>query len=636
MLQTMRENMKGTVAILIVGFLGLIMALSLVDLSGSSGYGQNFNDVAEVNGNKISERDLQIALQQERQRLQSQFGDSLPAEFLSDDRLRTPALQGLIQRSVVQDRALKSGMTISDEALDKFITEQPQFQTDGRFDPELFVQGLRASSYTPLSYRAQLKQSLASEQFLNVFSSTGFVTQAEVEKLYGLSLQSRNFSWLSLPIADLPASIIVTADDIQKAYEAGKANFNTREQVAVEFIELKVSDFTNDIVINSDDIQLRFEQEQKQRSAIEREAAHIMIDADNELADKNIALVQEKLASGSVDFGDLAREYSDDFGSQESGGNLGISNGSVFPPEFERVLEELKEGEVSGPIVIDNATHFIKLISVSGGQDDKSILSLEDKNRIESQLKNLEAEQIFIEKLAELTDLSYNADSLNEVADQLNLESGETGLFSNMGGSDEILNDGRVLSAAFSDQVLLEKFSSEVIEIAPNHAVVIKLIKHEPVRTQTLDEKSADIIAALKIERAKNQLAQQAETLKAELAEGKALVDIATDNNLVVNSESNITRENRSLDAQLVEHVFTLNRLASKQAPVTSSLYLANNDYVLMSLNTVIDADFTALSEEEKRAARISLTEVSLASEFRAWQAELIKNADVEVFGAIQ
>jgi peptidyl-prolyl cis-trans isomerase D len=634
MLQTMRENMKGTVAILIVGFLGLIMALSLVDLSGSGGYGQNFNDVAEVNGNKISERELQIALQQERQRLQGQFGNSLPAEFLSDDRLRSPALQGLIQRSVVQDRALKSGMTIGDEALDKFIKEQPQFQTDGRFDPEIFIQGLRASSYTPVSYRAQLRQSLAAEQFLNVFSATGFVTQAEVEKLYGLSRQSRNFSWLSLPIADLPASIIVTAVDIQNAYEAGKANFNTREKVAVEFIELKVSDFTKDIAINSDDIQLRFEQEQN--STVEREAAHIMIDADNELADENIALVQQKLATGSADFGDLAREYSDDFASQKSGGNLGISNGSVFPPEFELVLEELREGEVSGPVVIDNATHFIKLVSTSGGKDDESIMSVEDKNRIESQLKNLEAEQIFVEKLAELTDLAYNADSLADVAYQLNLKSGETGLFSSMGGSDEILSDGRVLRAAFSDQVLLEKFSSNVIEIAPNHAVVIKLIKHEPVRTQTLDEKSADIIAALKIERAKNQLAQQAEVLKAELTEGKALVDIAIDNNLVVSSESNITRENRSLDAQLVEHVFTLNKLASKQAPVTSSLYLANNDYVLMSLNTVTNADFTALSEEEKRAARVSLTEVSLASEFRAWQAELIKSADVEVFGAVQ
>lgn len=636
MLQTMRENMKGTVAILIVGFLGLIMALSLVDLSGSGGYGQNSNDVAEVNGNKISERELQIALQQERQRLQGQFGNSLPAEFLSDDRLRTPTLQGLIQRSVVQDRAVKSGMTISNEALDKFITEQPQFQTDGRFDPEIFVQGLRASSYTPVSYRAQLKQSLAAEQFLNVFSTTGFVTQAEVEKLYGLSRQSRNFSWLSLPIADLPASIIVTADDIQKEYEANKDNYNTREQVAVEFIELKVSDFTKDIAISSDDIQLRFEQEQKQNTTIEREAAHIMIDADNELADENIALVQEKLASGSADFGDLAREYSDDFASQESGGNLGISSGSVFPPAFESVLEELKEGEVSGPIVIDNATHFIKLVSISGGKNDNSTLSAEDKNRIEAQLKNLEAEQIFVEKLAELTDLAYNADSLAEVADQLNLKSGETGLFSRTGSSDEILNDGRVLSAAFSDQVLLEKFSSDVIEIAPNHAVVIKLIKHEPIRTQTLDEKSADIIAELKIERAKKLLAEQAEVLKAELAQGKPLEDIARDNNLVVNSESNITRENRNLDAQLVDHVFTLNKLASKQVPVTSSLYLANNDYVLISLNTVTNADFTSLTEEEKRAARASLTQVSLASEFRAWQAELIKNADIEVFGAVQ
>jgi peptidyl-prolyl cis-trans isomerase D len=636
MLQTMRENMKGTVAILIVGFLGLIMALSLVDLSGSGGYDQNFNDVAEVNGNKISERELQIALQQERQRLQGQFGNSLPAEFLSEDRLRTPALQGLIQRSVVQDRASKSGMTISDEALDKFITAQPQFQTDGRFDPEVFIQGLRASNYTPASYRAQLKQSLAAEQFLNVFSTTGFVTQEEVEKLYGLSRQSRNFSWLSLPIADLPATIIVTADDIQKTYEAEKANFNTLEQVAVEFIELKVSDFTDDIEISGDDVLLRFEQEQKQNSAIEREVAHIMIDADNALADENIALIEEKLSNGSVDFEDLAREYSDDFASKESGGNLGISNGSVFPPKFERVLEELKVGEVSGPVLVDNATHFIKLVSTSGGKDNQSILSADDKNRIESQLKNLEAEQIFIEKLAELTDLAYNADSLVDVADQLSLKSGETDLFSRTGGNDEILNDGRVVSAAFSDQVLLENFSSEIIEIAPNHAIVIKLIKHEPVRTQTLNEKTADIIAALKIERAKSQLAKQAESLKTELAQGKALADIAADNNLIVNSESNITRENRTLDAQLVSHVFTLDKLASKQIPVTSSLYLANNDYVLMSLNTVTNADFTVLSEAEKRAARNSLTEVSLASEFRAWQAELIKSADIEMFGAAQ
>ncbi len=632
----MRENMKGTVAILIVGFLGLIMALSLVDLSGSGGYGQNNDNVAEVNGNKISERDLQIALQQERQRLQAQFGDSLPAGFLTDGRLRTPALQGLIQRSVVQDRAIKSGMTISDQAIDKFITDQPQFQIDGRFDPQIFVQGLRASNFTPVAYRAKLKQSLAAEQFLNVFSTTGFVTEVELEKLYGLSRQSRDFSWLSLPLADLPASIIITADDIQNEYAANKANYNTEEQVAVEFIELKVSDFTNDISVSSEEVQQIFEQEQTLYSSIEREAAHIMIDADNERAAENIALVKEKLATDSMSFSDLAREYSDDFASKESGGNLGISDGSVFPPEFESTLENLKEGEVSGPVEIDNATHFIKLLSITGGKEDKAVMSEEDKIRIESQLKNIAAEQVFVEKLAELTDLAYNADSLADVAGQLNLNSGETGLFTRNGGSEPVLNDARVLDAAFSDQVLLEKFSSEVIEIAPDHAVVIKLIKHEPVRTQTLDEKSEDIIATLKIERAKKQLAEQAQEFKAALAEGKSLEDIAKDNNLVINSENNITRENRNLNAELVEHIFTLSRPASKDAPVASSLYLSNNDYVLVSLNSVTNADFSLLSEEEKQAARASLTQVSLTSEYKAWQAELLKNAEVEVFGATQ
>lgn len=632
----MRENMKGAVAIMVVGFLGLIMVLSLVDLSGSAGYGQNYSDVAEVNGNKISERELQVALQQERQRLQGQFGNSLPPEFLSDDRLRGPVLQSLIQRSAVQDKALKSGMTIGDEAIDKFITEQAQFQSDGRFDPDVFVQGLRASGYTPVAYREQLKQTLATEQFLNVFNTSSFITQAEVEKLYGLSRQSRNFSWVSLPIADLPASIIVTADDIQKEYDTNKAGYNTEEQVAIEFIELKVSDFTSDISVSSEEIQQRFDQERRQNSTVEREAAHIMIDADNELADENLVVVQEKLASGSVDFAALAKEYSDDFASKETGGNLGISSGSVFPPEFESALENLKEGEVSGPIVIDNATHFIKLVSITGGENDKSSMSADDKNRIESELKIIEAEQIFVDKLAELSDLAYNADNLSEVAEQLNLTRDETGLFTRNGNSDAVLSDGRVLNAAFSDQVLLEKFTSEVMELAPDNAVVIKLIKHEPIRTQTLEEKSDSIIAALKIERAKQQLAEQAKELKAALAAGKALENIAKDNNLVVNSENNITRENRALNAELVDHVFKLNKLASIEAPVTSSLYLANNDYVLISLNTVSNADFTSLTEEEKRGARLSLTQTSLASEFRAWQTELVNKADVEIFGATQ
>ncbi len=633
MLQSMRENMKGTVAIVVVVFLGLIMALSLVDFGASGGhYGQNFTDAAEVNGNKITETELQNALQQERQRLQAQLGGNLPPEFLSDDRLRGPVLQELIRNRVILDQAVTSGMTISDKDINAFITQQPEFQINGSFNPDLFRQVV---GHGAVAYRNDLKQRLAANQLTGALGGSSFVTQQELERIYGLSRQTRNFSWVSLPIADLPATIIVTNDDIEKEYEANKASYNTQEQVAVEFIELRVSDFTANVSVAIEDVQDRFDQERRQNSNIEREAAHIMIDGDNEQAEANIAIVQEKLADGSVDFAELALQYSDDFASKETGGNLGISDGTVFPPAFETALENLQAGEVSEPVIIDGATHFIKLVEVIGGADSGPSFE-ESKDRIEAELKTIEAEQIYVERLAELNDLAYNAESLAEVANQLGLSVGETALFTRGGGSDAVLSDGRVVSAAFSDQVLLERFSSEVLELAPDHAVVVKLTKHEPVRTQTLDEKSQDIINKLKIERAKKQLAEQAEELQAALATGKSLDDIAKDNGFVVNSENNITRETRSIDAELVSHVFTLAKPSSEQTPVTSSLYLANNDYVLVSLNNVNNADFSSLSEEEKRGARLSLTQASVSSELRAWQSELVNSADIEIIGANQ
>ena len=48
-----------------------------------------------------------------------------------------------------------------------------------------------------------------------------------------------------------------------------------------------------DISVGIEDIQQRFEQERRQNSTVEREAAHIMVDADNELADENLVVLQE-------------------------------------------------------------------------------------------------------------------------------------------------------------------------------------------------------------------------------------------------------------------------------------------------------------------------------------------------------
>ena len=60
------------------------------------------------------------------------------------------------------------------------------------------------------------------------------------------------------------------------------------------------------------------------------------------------AKLRERIVGGE-EFGKLAREYSEDIGSQQEGGDLGWVNPGQMVPEFEQVMNETGNGETSQP-----------------------------------------------------------------------------------------------------------------------------------------------------------------------------------------------------------------------------------------------------------------------------------------------
>jgi peptidyl-prolyl cis-trans isomerase D len=625
MLQNMRDNMKGTIAFIIVGFLAFILAASLVNLTGT-GQTSAFDEVTEVNGRSITEREVQLAIGQERQRLQAQFGDGLPADFLSDERLRAPVLQGLIQRSALLDKALKGKMGVSDGEIDTLITELPDFQVDGVFNPDLFVSNVRRLGHTPVSFRTLLRDDVVTTQLRNSILTSAFVTDQELKKIVALTRQTRDFSWVRIPLGDLQDKVTVSDEELQAYYDENKTSYNTEEKVAVEYIEIKVSDFEGDIEVSDEDIRQQYEQELKSAdTSEEREAAHILIEGDDEAAKTKIAEVQSKLAAGE-DFAELAKAYSDDFGSRDNGGNLGFTRGDTFPQDFESALASLEEGQVSEPVEIDGVTHIIKLVSLKAS----SAPSFEESSaRIAGEIKRIQAEEIFVENLTALKDLAYNAENLQEVAEQLNLQVKTTQLFTRLGGIDPVLRDQRVIAAAFSDQVLQQGYTSEVLELAADNAVVLNLTEHEPVRTLSFDEKRSDMTAELKLSKAKEQLQAQVKTYVSELENGKALTVLAEENEYTVNAELALTRSGSYEQPELLEHVFSLPRPAGEQ-PQISTVFLNDNDYALISLTKVADANFDELTEEEKQGIRLQLARSTSISEFNSWQDLLVSTAKIE------
>ncbi|MBX2807102.1 MAG: SurA N-terminal domain-containing protein [Cellvibrionaceae bacterium] len=624
MLQAMRDNLKGTVAFIIVGFLAFIMAASLVNLSGNS-HSTEHGEVATVNKQVITERDVQIGMMQERQNLQNQYGDSLPAEFLSEERLRAPVIQGLVVNKALIDKAASNGMVVPVKELDKLILQTPNFQEEGIFNRELFVENLRRIGHTPASYKNVLEETLIAEELRNAFTATAVLTPAYIEQAVALSQQKRDFSWLSLPLGDLPGQIQVADEEIQSYYDANKANYLTEERVAVEYIQVKVSDFNEQLIVTEEELQSQYQAEISQiEKTTEREAAHILIEGDSDEAQEKLAQVQEKLSAGE-DFSALAAAYSDDFGSKGNGGFLGTTTGDAFPEAFEAALLELGEGEVSGPVQIDGATHIIKLLRVKKTEIPTFDAS---RGRIEAELKNLQAEERFIETVAALKDLAYNADNLADVAEQLALSVEKTALFTRAGNLDPVLGDRLVLDAAFSEQVLTQGFTSDVLELTPQHALVLNLIEHQPVRTLSLEEKRDDIIAQLQLSQAKTQLREQLDGYISALSAGSTLSELAEQHQLTMNKQVGAERNSSTVDQALISHVFSLSR-PTDDKPVLSTIYLENNDLALVSLTAVTDADFNSLTEEEQRSIRLSLSRGLSTIEYQAWQSLLLDEADV-------
>ncbi len=102
------------------------------------------------------------------------------------------------------------------------------------------------------------------------------------------------------------------------------------------------------------------------RSA-DRRAAHILIrtaDDDTVQALEKVKEIQAKLANGA-DFGQLAREYSEDQGSAANGGDLGLfGRGRMVAPFEEAAFALQNVGDVSAPVRTRFGYHLIKLLGI--------------------------------------------------------------------------------------------------------------------------------------------------------------------------------------------------------------------------------------------------------------------------------
>ncbi|MEP5765505.1 MAG: SurA N-terminal domain-containing protein, partial [Halieaceae bacterium] len=368
MLQTLRKNLQGTIAKIIVAIIVVPFALFGIESLVSGG---GIQYVAEVNGEKISAVELQQQVNQQKRRLLMTMGDSIDPSMLDDQMLAAPALEMIIQKSLLTQAAASYGLSIADERLGEFIASMEAFQIDGRFDPNLFRQIVSDQGYSPAGFQEALREDLIMSQLRAGVAGSSFATELEVEQLAAIKQEQRDIRYTILPLEQFRTDAAISEEDILAWYETNQALYMTDESVQLDYIELTVDDFRKPV--DESEMLAVYESEKDSfQLAEERRVSHILIeqgaDESDEAVQQRLEAAQQRTAEADESFAVLAETLSDDVGSASIGGDLGFTAGDAFPEEMEAVIASLSLDQVSAPVQTDAGWHLIKLTEVRAGQ----------------------------------------------------------------------------------------------------------------------------------------------------------------------------------------------------------------------------------------------------------------------------
>ncbi|WP_117234454.1 peptidylprolyl isomerase [Vibrio maerlii] len=515
MMDRLREGVN-SIAVKII--LGLIILSFVFAGVGSYITGGGNNAAAKVGDREISRGEFEQAYQNERNRMQAQLGDYF-STMLGDpayvESFRKSVLDRMINDLLLELHAESLGLRISDAQIRTMILEMPQFQNAGQFDQEVYQAALRRAGFSVDSFAEYMRRDLMRNQLLEALQGSEFSLKGEVEAQGKLITQTREIRSITLSAAEFAEKVELTDEEINTYYTENPQRYTRPEQAKVSYLELNAAAMKEALEISEEEVRQYYDEHlDKYSSSEQRKVSHILIQGDDEV--KAQAILDE-LNSGA-DFVTLAAEKSDDFGSAEEGGSLGFIERDVMDPAFEDAAFALQNvGDVTGLVKSDFGYHIIKL-------DELQDAVAKPFEAVEAEIKQELADQQAVDQFYELqTELERVAfeypDSLIDAAEAINGTVESTDFISQADAPD-VLKTPAVMQAILSPEVREDGLNSEVIEVAPEHVIVVRVEETRPETVLPLAEVQEQVSIQLARVKGEQQAIELADELVAALNEG--------------------------------------------------------------------------------------------------------------------
>lgn len=624
MLQTIHDKLKGWLAGVVLGAIGLVFVFWGINWTLSAP-----DYAAKVNGVEIPSAEVREAYQRQLAQYERQANAPLDEAQRAD--LKRRVLDDFVNSEALLTRADDLGYRVSDAELLAQMAQYPALQVDGKFNYAYALSVLKAQGRPVAQIEDMIRRDVKLKQLDQAIGASSFATATEIKRFEELTRQQREIAWLRLSAAKFAADATPDEAAIKAYYEAHKAEYMTPETVDLHYVEISLAALAAQVKVDDAALKAYYE-DQKAKfpdryvQPEERRVSHILLQVNDPKEDAAVKAKAEaifKRAESGEDFGKLAKEFSQDPGSAQNGGDLGWKDRKAFVGPFADAAFGMKEGEIKGPVKTQFGYHILKLVGIQ----PTAVKTFEQaKSDLEADYRESQAERLFNDAQDKLADAALqNTTDIAEVAKKLGLQVHDIPGFSRTAGGGDLGKSPAVLKAAFSADVLDGQLSP-IVELEKGRGIVLRATNHVLPQQKPLEAVRADVIAAWKKQRGAELALQAAAAAVERLKAGESWDSVAKSLGLAPEAPKFVSRADQAVPISVRRDAFEVPKPAGK--PVYSSVPLGDGDAAVVAVSAVREEPSTNPAMETAEIRR-EFSQEAGAAEAQGYQAAARADAKV-------
>ena len=401
-LSNIRNSLSSSGSSIIVGLLIFGLVATFGGFLGDGNIASR-DSILSVNGKEISSGEFAI----EYGRLDSQLSQS--DQDIPDEILENIVKESIILKELFSQSAKKIGLNIDDKKLNQIIINDPSFYTDGTFDVDLFKGFLSRLGMNPENFKEYVKSKYLSLNIQNVIDEAVIFNLDDVRKFISSNNQTRDITFSRISLVEESLKEDLKEEEALDFYRENRFLYISPLNFTYKILEFDRESFASSVSVSDEEI-LKEQDALDKNYVPQKKVSHIEISYNVNNKEEKLNLAENilfELNNNVTSFNEAVTNYSTDLSTKNKSGDLGYTDGSMFPDEFEKELKIIGPNEISKIIDLTTSFHIIKYteeknINLSREEVKEKIFFTKTSDKLEEALNFIE-ENIYISSLEEIS-----------------------------------------------------------------------------------------------------------------------------------------------------------------------------------------------------------------------------------------